>query len=239
MHFAAWKRTFDEFLQRYDPGAAGVQPARLQPLRRRQAPGRRRPRLPRQPGHHRCPRAAPDDPLGRGDRAGDRDPQERAWCCASSRSTASRSTPARSATCARCKDAGLRHRRGHRLGQRREGHRRRRASPTSSTSGSTASSPARDGLRGKPEPDTFLAGARALGVEPAAGGGLRGRALRRRSRAGPGNFGYVVGVDRVGQADALNASTAPTSSSPTSTELLGETAHDRGAGRRSRSSRGR
>ncbi len=40
----------------------------------------------------------------------------------------------------------------------------------------------REGLPGKPAPDTYLAGARALGVEPAAGGGLRGRALGRRRR---------------------------------------------------------
>jgi HAD superfamily hydrolase (TIGR01509 family) len=57
-------------------------------------------------------------------------------------------------------------------------------------------------LKGKPAPDTFLAGARALGVDPseaavfedAQAGVAAGRA---------GNFGIVVGVDRVGQADAL------------------------------------
>ena len=43
---------------------------------------------------------------------------------------------------------------------------------------------AREGLRGKPAPDTFLAGARLLGVEPARGGGLRGRAVR--GCGGPG-----------------------------------------------------
>jgi beta-phosphoglucomutase family hydrolase len=61
---------------------------------------------------------------------------------------------------------------------------------------------AREGYRGKPAPDTFLAGARALGLEPgeavvfedAQSGVAAGRA---------GDFGYVVGVDRVGQADAL------------------------------------
>jgi beta-phosphoglucomutase family hydrolase len=61
---------------------------------------------------------------------------------------------------------------------------------------------ASEGLRGKPEPDTFLAGARALGVAPgetvvfedAIAGVAAGRA---------GGFGFVVGVDRVGQADAL------------------------------------
>lgn len=60
----------------------------------------------------------------------------------------------------------------------------------------------REGLRGKPEPDTFLAGARLLGVEPAAAvvfeDALAGVAAGRA-----GNFGYVVGVDRVGQADGL------------------------------------
>ncbi|MDW5327571.1 beta-phosphoglucomutase family hydrolase [Plantactinospora sp. KLBMP9567] len=58
------------------------------------------------------------------------------------------------------------------------------------------------GLRGKPHPDTFLAGAELLGVRPdeaavfedALAGVAAGRA---------GNFGLVVGVDRVGQADAL------------------------------------
>ncbi len=60
----------------------------------------------------------------------------------------------------------------------------------------------RDHLRGKPAPDTFLAGARALGLEPAQGvvfeDALAGVAAGRA-----GKFGYVVGVDRVGQADAL------------------------------------
>jgi beta-phosphoglucomutase family hydrolase len=61
---------------------------------------------------------------------------------------------------------------------------------------------ARDSLRGKPEPDTFLAGARVLGVEPAQAvvfeDAISGVAAGRK-----GDFGYVVGVDRVGQADAL------------------------------------
>ncbi len=61
---------------------------------------------------------------------------------------------------------------------------------------------AREGLRGKPWPDTFLAGARALGVEPAEAvvyeDALSGVAAGRA-----GNFGYVVGVDRVGQAEGL------------------------------------
>jgi beta-phosphoglucomutase family hydrolase len=58
------------------------------------------------------------------------------------------------------------------------------------------------GLKGKPAPDTFLAGARAVGLaaaqaavfEDAVAGVEAGRA---------GRFGFVVGVDRVGHADAL------------------------------------
>jgi beta-phosphoglucomutase family hydrolase len=58
------------------------------------------------------------------------------------------------------------------------------------------------GLRGKPAPDTFLAGAERLGLAPgecavfedALAGVAAGRA---------GRFGLVVGVDRAGQADAL------------------------------------
>lgn len=61
---------------------------------------------------------------------------------------------------------------------------------------------AEQGLRGKPHPDTFLAGARLLGVRPdqavvfedAIAGVQAGKA---------GDFGYVVGVDRVGHAAAL------------------------------------
>jgi beta-phosphoglucomutase family hydrolase len=58
------------------------------------------------------------------------------------------------------------------------------------------------GLKGKPAPDTFLAGARAVGLaaaqaavfEDAVAGVEAGRA---------GRFGFVVGVDRVDHADAL------------------------------------
>jgi beta-phosphoglucomutase family hydrolase len=60
----------------------------------------------------------------------------------------------------------------------------------------------REHLRGKPAPDTFLAGARALGLEPAQAvvfeDALAGVAAGRA-----GKFGYVVGVDRVGQAGEL------------------------------------
>jgi beta-phosphoglucomutase family hydrolase len=63
---------------------------------------------------------------------------------------------------------------------------------------------AREGLRGKPFPDTFEVAAQRLGAEPhqsvvfedATAGVQAGR---------DGGFGFVVGVDRVGQADALRA----------------------------------
>lgn len=60
------------------------------------------------------------------------------------------------------------------------------------------------GLKGKPAPDTFLQAARMLGVDPkhaavfedALAGVQAGRA---------GDFGYVVGVNRANQAQALRA----------------------------------
>ncbi|MGO9975650.1 MAG: HAD family hydrolase [Solirubrobacteraceae bacterium] len=62
----------------------------------------------------------------------------------------------------------------------------------------------REHLRGKPAADTFLAGARALGVEPAAAAVFED-ALAGVQAGRAGGFGFVIGVDRVGQADALAA----------------------------------
>jgi beta-phosphoglucomutase family hydrolase len=62
----------------------------------------------------------------------------------------------------------------------------------------------REHLHGKPAPDTFLAGARALGVEPAKAA-VYEDALAGVEAGRAGAFGFVVGVDRVGQADALRA----------------------------------
>ncbi len=67
----------------------------------------------------------------------------------------------------------------------------------------------RQGLAGKPAPDTFVAGARALGVQPGAAAVFEDAlAGVRAGRAG--RFGFVVGVDRVGHADALRAQGADT-----------------------------
>ncbi|MEU2060426.1 beta-phosphoglucomutase family hydrolase [Streptomyces sp. NPDC013455] len=58
------------------------------------------------------------------------------------------------------------------------------------------------GLPGKPHPDTFLAAARDLGVD-AARAAVFEDALAGMDAGRAGGFGYVVGVDRTGQRDAL------------------------------------
>jgi beta-phosphoglucomutase family hydrolase len=60
----------------------------------------------------------------------------------------------------------------------------------------------REHLRGKPAPDTFLAGARALGLEPRAAAVFED-ALAGVAAGRAGGFGCVVGVDRAGQAGEL------------------------------------
>ncbi|MGH3934752.1 MAG: beta-phosphoglucomutase family hydrolase [Pseudonocardiaceae bacterium] len=63
---------------------------------------------------------------------------------------------------------------------------------------------AHEGLAGKPAPDTFLAGARLLGV-PAKAAVVFEDALAGVAAGRAGHFGYVIGVDRVGQAAQLRA----------------------------------
>ena len=58
------------------------------------------------------------------------------------------------------------------------------------------------GLRGKPAPDTFLAAAKDLGVQPAAAAVFED-ALAGVEAGRAGGFGFVVGVDRAGQAEEL------------------------------------
>ena len=57
-------------------------------------------------------------------------------------------------------------------------------------------------IAGKPAPDSYLEGARRLGVEPAEAAVFED-ALSGVEAGRAGRFGLVVGVDRVGQADAL------------------------------------
>jgi beta-phosphoglucomutase family hydrolase len=57
-------------------------------------------------------------------------------------------------------------------------------------------------LRGKPAPDTFLAAARALRVEPGEAAVIED-ALAGVAAGRAGRFAFIVGVDRVGQAEAL------------------------------------
>ncbi|MCF2126520.1 beta-phosphoglucomutase family hydrolase [Strepomyces sp. STD 3.1] len=59
-------------------------------------------------------------------------------------------------------------------------------------------------LPGKPHPDTFLAAARDLGVDPSRAAVFED-ALAGMDAGRSGHFGFVVGVDRVGQTDALYA----------------------------------
>lgn len=61
---------------------------------------------------------------------------------------------------------------------------------------------AAEGIKGKPAPDTFLLAATRLGLEPAACAVFED-ALAGVQAGRAGNFGWVVGVDRAGQREAL------------------------------------
>ncbi len=62
----------------------------------------------------------------------------------------------------------------------------------------------RERLAGKPAPDTYLAAARTLEVQPAQAAVFED-ALAGVQAGRAGHFGTVVGVDRLGQAEALRA----------------------------------
>jgi beta-phosphoglucomutase family hydrolase len=62
-------------------------------------------------------------------------------------------------------------------------------------------------IKGKPAPDSYLRGAQLLDVPPDAAAVFED-ALSGVEAGHAGNFGYVVGVDRVGQADDLRRSGA-------------------------------
>jgi beta-phosphoglucomutase family hydrolase len=61
---------------------------------------------------------------------------------------------------------------------------------------------AREGLRGKPAPDTFVAAAHSLGVAP-DNAAVFEDALAGIAAGRAGGFGYVVGVDRTGDGASL------------------------------------
>lgn len=65
------------------------------------------------------------------------------------------------------------------------------------------------GLAGKPSPDTFLQAARELGADPDRAAVFED-ALVGMDAGRSGAFGWVVGVDRVGQADELRRHGADT-----------------------------
>jgi beta-phosphoglucomutase family hydrolase len=64
-------------------------------------------------------------------------------------------------------------------------------------------------LAGKPAPDTFLEGARRVGTSPAHAA-VYEDALAGVEAGRAGHFGHVIGVDRVGHADALRQHGADT-----------------------------
>lgn len=59
-------------------------------------------------------------------------------------------------------------------------------------------------IAGKPAPDSYLRGAELVGVEPSEAAVFED-ALSGVEAGRAGHFGFVVGVDRVGHADALRA----------------------------------
>ena len=212
VHDRAWTQTFDAFLRAARRRRLhALRPARrLRPLRRRQAPRGRASGRSWPAAASSCPRARRTTRPAPTTVHGARQPQERAAARADRAPTASRSTRAAAATCRPRADAGL-----------------RRA--VVSSSANTAQVLAVTGLRraGRAagrrghRPRASAAGqARARHV-PAGRRAARRRGRRRRrssrtrspgSQAGrAGGFGYVVGVDRVGQAGALHGATAPTS----------------------------
>ncbi|MEY9886405.1 beta-phosphoglucomutase family hydrolase [Catenulispora sp. MAP5-51] len=68
---------------------------------------------------------------------------------------------------------------------------------------------AEEDLPGKPAPDTYLAAAKKLGVEPDQAAVFED-ALAGVQAGRDGRFGFVVGVDRIGQAEELHKHGADT-----------------------------
>ena len=224
VHAAAWKETFDAFLRRraertgdpfvpFDPVADYDRYVDGKP-RADGVAG-----LPRRAGHRRCPRATPDDP-----------PDAATVHGLGNRKNELRAASASSGDGVEVYDGLGALRAGRPRGraaprrrvlqrQHRAGARRRRARRPLRRAGRRRSSAERRHLRGKPAPDTFLAGAERA----------RRRAARRRrcSRtrwpgwrpagpAGSASWSASTGSARPTRC----ARTAPTSSSTDLAELL-------------------
>ena len=204
LHAAAWKAMFDDYLRRAGGAERRARSCRstgvddYDDVRRRQAAPRRRALVPRL-ARDRAAGGLAGRSAGRRDRRRARQPQERA----------------RAAPDARAGRRGLRGLgalRRRRCGTRACAARSSRRAATAAEVlaaagiaelfelGSTASSPSGSSCAGKPAPDTFLAGG-ARARRRRRGGAPCSRTRSPASRPGrAGGFGYVVGVDRVGQA---------------------------------------
>ena len=211
VHAAAWKEMFDAFLAERtatgEPFSPADYAAHVDGSCARTACGRSSPRA-----GSRC-RGRAGRPAGRGDRARPREPQER---------PGARADRARRRRALR--GLGRVRRGGASGGLRPPSCRRARtagrcSTPPASRSCSRCASTAwwrrERNLRGKPAPDMFLAAADALGVAPAARGGLRGRRRRASRPAGPAGSAGSSASTASGQRRRAARRTAPTSSSAT------------------------
>ena len=208
VHAAAWQEMFDGYL-RERSARSGEPYVPFDPVREydEYVDGKPREDGTRSflavAGHHAARRRARRRAGHAETIAGAEQPEEQHRACAGSARTAWRPTPARSGTCRLARDAGL-HRavvsssancRDVLIGAGIEDLFEARVD------GLTAR---QEHLHGKPAPDMFLAGARAVGLPPAQCAVFED-ALAGVAAGRAGQFGCVIGVDRVGQADALRA----------------------------------
>ena len=231
VHAAAWKRIFDAFLDGRDGQAAVRRGPRLHRLRRRQAPSGRRAVVPAV-ARDQAPGGHAGRPARRGDRERARDPQERPRH-ELLRAAGRRGLRRVGALRARRPRRGAAPRRRvleqqHGGGAARGGHR----GPVRGVVDGVVAE--RENLRGKPAPDTFLAGARALGVEPAQAAVFED-ALAGVEAGRAGALRLRRGRRTASSTPTRCASTAPTSSSTTSPSCSRRMM----SGRASRSTRGR
>ena len=202
VHMAAWKRTFDEFLRAHEPG----QPEFSQLDYNRYVDGK-----PRADGVRdflasrgiTLPEGAPGDPPTPPPcRASP--PARTSWCSQELEEHGVEVYPGSVDYLRAVKDAGLATAVVTASANGEQVDRRRRASPTSSTSGSTASSPPATGCAASRRRTPSWPAPGCSGSSPPRPSSSRTR-ISGVAAGRAGNFGYVVGVDRVGQADELAA----------------------------------